>query len=285
MGQLPITKIMSEGHPHSIGAPGPRYRLYLDESGDHVYRDERAMAQLAHRFLALCGCFFQADHYVAFHDEWERMKRRHFPHSPDEPILLHRKDIIDRKGPFKSLREPDADRAFGEDLLRVVAEARFAMVMVIVDKALLRSLYPIPLNPYTEGFGVLLQRYCGFLNHANRRGDVMAESRGRKEDELVKNVYRDTYARGDLQHKAEFYQRVLTTKELKLERKPPNISGLQLADILANPLRQAILADRGLCQTEVSSFGRRLATAVEAKFCRDPYTGSVEGYGKLFVPK
>jgi len=285
VGQPLSPRIKSEPQPHPIGMTRPRYRLYLDESGDHVFRDEQAMAQPAHRFLALCGCFFQADHYVAFHDEWERMKRRHFPHSPDEPILLHRIEIIKRRGPFESLREPDADRAFSEDLLQLVAEAPFHIIMVIIDKHLLRSLYPIPLDPYTEGFGVLLQRYCRFLNHVNRRGDVMVESRGRKEDEFVKDVYRDTYARGDLQHKAEFYQRVLTTKELKLKRKPPNISGLQLADILANPLRQAILVDRGLCQTEVSSFGRRLATAVEAKFCRDPYTGSVKGYGKVFLPK
>jgi hypothetical protein len=41
--------------------PLERYRLYLDESGDHVVRD---FSNLAHRFLCLLGCWFRYDSRV-----------------------------------------------------------------------------------------------------------------------------------------------------------------------------------------------------------------------------
>ena len=50
-----------------------RYRLYVDESGDHTFN---LMEDPAHRYLALLGVWFrQADEYVAFADDLERFKR------------------------------------------------------------------------------------------------------------------------------------------------------------------------------------------------------------------
>lgn len=50
-----------------------RYRLYIDESGDHTYK---LLDDPSHRYLALLGVWFrQVDHYVAFADDLERFKR------------------------------------------------------------------------------------------------------------------------------------------------------------------------------------------------------------------
>jgi len=66
-----------------------RYRLYLDESGDHVFRD---LDKPQHRFLCLMGCWFHNVDYLSFHDALANLKARYFPHHPDEPIILHRED-------------------------------------------------------------------------------------------------------------------------------------------------------------------------------------------------
>ena len=47
----------------------------------------------------------------------EKLKQKHFPHNPDEPVILHRKDIINRIGPFWRLRDEVKEKAFDDDLL------------------------------------------------------------------------------------------------------------------------------------------------------------------------
>ena len=81
-------------------APPPprrtRYRLYIDESGDHTYK---LLDDLSHRYLSLLGVWFrQVDHYTTFAEDLDRFKREVFGPRPDAPVVLHRSDIINRKG-------------------------------------------------------------------------------------------------------------------------------------------------------------------------------------------
>jgi hypothetical protein len=95
--------------------PLERYRLYLDESGDHVFRD---FSQLAHRFLCLLGCWFKTESYLQFQRELENLKAIHLPHHPDEPVVLHREDMVNARGAFKNLRDAAKRAAFDNDLSR-----------------------------------------------------------------------------------------------------------------------------------------------------------------------
>lgn len=260
-----------------------RYRLYIDESGDHVFRDFGPGPQ--HRYLCLLGCWFAGQAYRDFHEKLEAFKQQHIPHSPDEPVILHREDIVGRRRAFWRLREPSVADRFDTDLLKVLQDSRFTMVAIVIDKAELQAQYATPAHPYHLALGFLLQRYCGLLNHINRRGDVMAESRGGKEDRTLKASYEWVYQRGAWQQRSEFFQRALTSKELKLKSKPANIAGLQLADLLAHPVRQMILHELRLDTRELSEFERRLSAAVTRKFNRHLYDGRVWGYGKVIFPK
>lgn len=262
--------------------PDETFRLYIDESGDHVFK---RMEDASHRFLCLLGCWFRGRDLRAFHEDLERFKQTHIPHNPDEPVILHREDIINRRKAFWRLRDVEVAERFDAALLEVVAVAEFRVVAVVIDKLTLNQLYPVPAHPYHLGMGFLLQRYCGYLNHVNRRGDVLAESRGGHEDRLLKDSYSRVYERGAWMTGAEFFQKALTTSQLKLKPKSSNISGLQLADLLAHPVKQAMLVERGLIPSPLSPFAGRLAAAVEKKFNRHLYQGRVEGYGKVFFPK
>ena len=84
-------------------ASGERYRLYLDESGDHVFRH---LDKPGHRYLCLLGCWFRAADYREFQPKLEQFKQAHIPHNPDEPIILHREDIINQRRAFWRLRSP-----------------------------------------------------------------------------------------------------------------------------------------------------------------------------------
>ena len=103
--------------------------------------------------------------------------------------------------------------------------------------------------------------------------------RGGEEDLQLKQAYKRAYESGTLHFSHEKFQIALTSKDIKIRPKSANIAGLQLADVLAYPVRQAILADKGLIPDPGDVFGKRVYEAARPKYnCREG-TGQVEGYG------
>lgn len=261
-----------------------RYRLYLDESGDHVYSE---VEDIPHRFLCLIGCWFQNPDYLEFHKLLEELKSQHFVHHPDDPVVLHREDIINRRKAFKILHNNDIHQQFDSDLLDVIEKAQFTVVAVVIDKLALRTAYgEQAAHPYHLAMGFMLQRYAGYLNHVNRVGDVMAEARGGVEDRLLSDSYTRIYGRGTWVTEGSYFQGALTSRQLKLKQKSANISGLQLADILGHPVKQYVLREHGFIgEEEFGEFARRLHLIVTKKFNAHLYDGRVEGYGYVLYPK
>jgi hypothetical protein len=101
----------------------------------------------------------------------------------------------------------------------------------------------------------------------------------------VKDSYARIYERGAWIRKGNFFQQALTSRQLKVKPKSANIAGLQLADLLSNPLRKAVLIDNSRMDTPLPPFATRILKAVEKKLNRHLYTGRVKGYGKVLFPK
>ena len=270
-------------NPSRPGRFEDRYRLYLDESGDHVFRETN---EIAHRYLCLLGCWFRNPDYMKFHEALESLKTRHLPHHPDDPVVLHRDDMINARKAFKNLREEAKRESFDAELLQVIQAADFRMVAVVIDKHELRRSYEeAASHPYHLGLGFLLQRFVGFLNHISRVGDIMGESRGGQEDRLLKESYTRVFERGVWMTKAHAFQSALTSRELKLKPKSANIAGLQLADLLGHPVKQWVPKHYGNIGSEPARFAQRLMQVAETKFNRHLYDGRVEGYGIVLFPK
>lgn len=259
-----------------------RYRLYIDESGDHGFN---LVHQREHRYLALLGIWFEVgDSYNHFAQRLQALKDRVFSPRPDDPICLHRMDIVYRKGPFGILRNPELASTFDRGLLELVTTAEFVMTCVLIDKKehgtkTYRRLF----HPYHYSLAVLLERYAGWLEMKNAEGDVMAESRGRTEDRQLREAFGRTYGSGTQFHSAGRFQRVLTSKKIKLKKKQHNIPGLQLADLLAHPVRREMIAQDQKRMNPKGDFGARLVEAARSKFNRHTSSGKVTGYGKVFL--
>ncbi len=259
-----------------------RFRLYLDESGDHTYHD---LDNEAKRYLGLIGCFIESEVYRAtFHPTLEALKQKYFPHNPDEPVIFHRKDIVNRHGPFKRLRDSVLQEAFNKDLLSFFKEQDYEIIMVVIDKkAHIERYQQAAFHPYHFCLVAMMQRYCGFLNFNSAQGDVLAESRGGTEDRQLKEAYRRVYNSGTHFRHAEFFQHVLTSKEIKLKQKIANIAGLQIADLLAYPLKQEILYENNRIPSIEDTFGQEICKAVIGKYNRQVYMGKIYGYNKIFI--
>ena len=259
-----------------------RYRLYIDESGDHTYYK---LEYPDKRYLGLTGIFIESEYYrTTFQPDLETLKQNHFPHSPDEPIILHREDIINRRGPFWRLRDTESERAFNEDLLLLIGEQDYTIITVVIDKKThIEKHHKAAYHPYHYCLDVLLERYCGFLNFHNAQGDVLAESRGGAEDQQLKRAYQRLYRDGTGHRDSKYFQKALTSVEIKLKPKSKNITGLQLSDLLAHPSKQEILIDEKRLDGLGDNFGRQICQNIQTRYNRHVYNGRIKGYGKVFL--
>jgi hypothetical protein len=264
-------------------ARAPRYRLYLDESGDHNYTDSEDVGM---KYLALLGVWFrQAPDYTTFAENLDLLKDAVFGKRPDKPVVLHRADIIRKNGPFGILNDPKKREEFNSGLLDLIKETNFKIVCALLNKKAHKAQYAHPFHPYHFCLAAILDRYCGWLNFKGGVGDVMAESRGKLEDTHLKQAHRSVYETGTLMFGSEMHQRALTSKEIKMELKRSNIAGLQLADVLAHPVKQMALNSKGVCLERISDFGKAIWNAALPKLNRNETTGVVEGYGIIWLRK
>lgn len=258
----------------------PRYRLYIDESGDHSLN---LVDNIAHRYLALLGVWFDQEKYVEFADNLDQLKRRFFGPRPDCPVALHRSDIINRKGPFVVLRDDALRQQFDDALVKLVSNSHFTLICIIIDKKQQPERYaglasPFSLHPYHFCLAAMLYRYCRWLLSKDSIGDAMAESRGKEEDLQLKNAYRNVYESGTNSLDHDAYQRALSSKEIKLQPKKACIAGLELADVLAHPIKTFCLREKTLNNDPPPPFAQRLSEAATPKFHVGP-NGTVENHG------
>jgi hypothetical protein len=258
------------------------YRLYIDESGDHTFGD---VEDAGKRYLGLTGCIIEGEEYRNhFQPELENLKRRHFDYDLDEPPILHRKDIINCSGCFWPLRDEAKCRAFNEELLVYFRDMQYRLITVVIDKKAHTERYgEAAFHPYHYCMAAMLERYAGFLNFYNAHGDVMAESRGGKEDRLLREAYRQVYQSGTQWRGSQFFNDVLTSRKLKIKLKILNIAGLQVADLLAYPIKQEILIEYGRIDDPGEIFSKEICNIVRGKHNRQVYQNRVTGYGKVFL--
>jgi hypothetical protein len=261
-----------------------RFRLYIDESGDHTYSD---LGHVGQNYLGLCGIMVEMPYAKdMLIPGLDLLKRKHFKMvDPDEPVILHRNDIINRKGPFRVLRDQKARKAFDADLLKLFSRLEYKVITVVMDKGTHLQRYDQSAwHPYHYCLLALLERYCGLLAHRGDTGDVLAESRGGTEDRQLKAVYRHIHQNGSFYQEARIFQKALTSRELKLKKKKDNIAGIQVADLLAHPSKQEILKDKNiLAQDGLGEYCQQIIDTIQPKYNRHLYSGRIDGYGKVFL--
>jgi len=258
-----------------------RYRLYVDESGDHTYGK---LEDTGRQYLCLLGIFIDQEIYrSSFHPSLEKLKQYHFPHSPDEPLILHRSDIINKRGAFGRLADSQKELQFNTDLLNFFANEDYRIIGVVIDKkSHMRRHGSAAFHPYHYCLAALLERYCGFLNFYNAQGDVMAENRGGTEDTKLKEAYRLLHSAGTQSRATQFFQKVLTSREIKLKPKSSNIAGLQVADLLAYPVKQKILVENKVINY-LDNFNKEICDVIDTRYNRHANEGRVSGYGWIFI--
>ena len=110
-----------------------RYRLYIDESGDHTTTDP---SDVGKRYLGLVAVAIpQGSSYAEFAKSLAELKGKHLRAHPDEETpILHREDIISRRKWFSVLRDEGCRAAFDADLVEWIVAAEYKVFGVVIDK-------------------------------------------------------------------------------------------------------------------------------------------------------
>jgi hypothetical protein len=255
-----------------------KYRIYIDEVGNP---DLESSDNPNHRYLSLTGVIVELSHVGSvIHPQMEAIKSRYFRSHPDDPVIFHRKEMVNAKPPFETLRDPVVLEIFDRELLELLSTWDYTVISVCLDKKKHKETYTTwRYDPYHYCLAVLLERYVFYLNRANSQGDVMAESRGGKEDRRLKDSFTRLWEHGTEYVDPPQFQRTLTSRQLKVKPKANNIAGLQLCDLVAHPSRNEILREHGQLGREMGVFANRIIEILRRKY--DQRDGRM--YGKKFL--
>lgn len=255
-----------------------KYRIYIDEVGNP---DLESSENPNHRFLSLTGVILELEYvFEVVHPQMEELKKKFFKYHPDDPLIFHRKEMVNGITPFESLKIENIRSDFDKDLLAHLREWNYTVISVCLDKKRHKDTYTIwRYHPYHYCLEVLLERFVFFLNQKNSKGDVMAESRGGKEDMKLKKAFYSLHEKGTHFVEAVQFHNTLTSKQLKVKPKSNNITGLQLADLLAHPSRNEILCEHNLLGKKIAPFARTVIEILRGKY----YQKDGHIFGKKFL--
>jgi len=259
-----------------------KYRIYIDEVGNN---DLESSDNPNHRYLSLTGLIFELNYVKdVVTPALEKLKQKYFPYHPDEPVILHRKELVNKKFPFDSLKDKIIEENFNSEFIQLLKDLDYLVVSVLIDKKEHKLKYQTwKYDPYHYCMEILIERFFFFLESVDSVGDVMVESRGGKEDMRLKKSYSKIFQNGTQFIESERLQKRLTSKELKVKPKMLNIACLQLTDLIAHPSRRFMFRKYDINEGKEFVFGDQIISVIEEKYYRGK-SGVIEGYGIKLLP-
>lgn len=202
------------------------YIVYVDESGDHSL----ASIDPDYPVFVLALCVFHKRHYAEkIIPAVEKLKFNYFGH---DSVVLHENEIRKQKGDFAFLSHRPTRDAFMSRLSSIMEASNFVLISAVVDKTRLSRSEGATSNPYHIALGICLEALREFLAEkwqGQLKTHVVVECRGKKEDAELELEFR-RICDGDNPG-----NRVLPFDVVFADKKT-NLTGLQLADLVARPV-------------------------------------------------
>lgn len=263
--------------------PSKRFRLFFDETGNgDLHAADKSPNE---RYLSITGIVIRQDHHDGYVTRRvNRLKADLLGASTENPIILHRRDIMRREGKFSPLRNEHIRKEFDARLAAIVAEVIAVAFTVSIDKVKHKSKYAVwQHSPYHYVMECLVERFVKWLEKHDRVGDVVGEARNLTHDKHLRRAYARLYRNGNTYHDRDRFQARLTTGELKLVNKDADVAGVQIADMLAHPAHRALKFTQ-LGEPQPDDYGTFLAKTLNRyAYDRHPEKGIV-GFGTKWLP-
>jgi len=258
------------------------YRLYVDEVGND---DLTHVADEAHRYLSLTGVAIRDDHnrdvlVPAMH----RLKADIFRHDADHPVVLHRTDIMGKKGPFGILADDDVRRAFDDRVFELLRDSSYTVITVVIDKKAMVGMKHWRKNhPYHYLMEILVEKYARWLVRKNDIGDIMPEERKGKKDKELERAYEHVRIWGTDFANPRLIEERIPSDVLRFRNKRDNIAGLQVCDLIAHPSYIDVRRRQRHAVNPGAYALRVIPLLLNTKYDRGPW-GGINGFGTKYLP-
>lgn len=258
------------------------YRLYIDEVGTD---DLGSVETDSERYLSLTGIAMEiGEARDNLSPKFASIKADLFDHDADDPLIFHRKKIVQCSGPFGCLRDDDLRAKFDDRIRSPMRDCNYAVISALIDKkAMLKKWNWANKQPYHYLMEVMVEKYAKFLKRKDSIGDIMPEGRLGKKDERLQAAFLAVKASGTYYASRDLLNKRIPSSNLKFRYKRDNIAGLQLADLIAHPSHMLIREAMGHA-VHLGAFCESLKQLLmEEKYDRG-WHGRVLGYGMKWLP-
>lgn len=258
-----------------------KYRLYIDESGTHNYSQSEKIDK---RYLALVGVIVSDEENLANLKPKILAIKRLLADDMDELPVLHREDIIAKKGVFRKLADPVIKQEYETLFFDLVDNSNYIVCTVVLDKKSHLNRYgDTAYHPYHYCLNVLLERYTFFLEENSAKGDVMAEARGKVEDNELREAYKVFYNDGTYFRSKYSIQARLTSSDIKIKPKSAGIEGIEFADLLSLASKLNTLHAYSQLANLTDNFCKVLIAKIQSKYRKDPTGQKTKGFGMKLI--
>jgi len=210
------------------------YLAFLDECGDH------SLVKIDRDFpvFVLSLVLVRREGYVdTILPKLNGFKLRYWDH---EGVNLHSRDIRKASGPFSILQKAERRTRFIDELSHLMDVLPYELFIVCIRKDTLCRQCANAANPYELALTFVMERLVSWLEQNDQASlPVVAEARGKNEDNALKAAFFDLTSRGTRSITSERFQERQFSLQFHDKRK--NIAGIQLADLCAHPAARHIL--------------------------------------------
>ena len=212
-----------------------RFIGFFDECGDHSMEKIDADFPLFALALVVVERRDYADQIIP---ALSRIKLRYWVH---EGINLHSRDIRKAIGAYAFLQDPKIRPTFMTEVSDFMTSMPFTLFLTCIRKQAHAEKYGNrAVSPYNVALVFTMERLLHFLqSHGETELPIVAEARGKNEDEDLERVFFRILSQGTDYHPAEQFKRL--TCPLVFRSKKDNIAGIQIADLCAYPCARHVL--------------------------------------------
>lgn len=203
------------------------YTVFVDESGtDNLknFKDED-------RYFVLAFCIFDKNYYsTKAVPTFQKLKFETFGH---DQTIIHGYDMMNCIGDFECLQDKKIRTIFLDRLTEIIESTNFILISTVIDKKRLKEQYIEPQNPYELALKYSLERLYNFMRERkqlNKLTHILIESRGKQSNLKLEEAFNKI--RSGKNWKQENFP-----FEIEFIDKKSNSTGLQFADLVADPIR------------------------------------------------
>mgnify|MGYP003313765145 CR=1 FL=1 len=213
-----------------------KYYMFVDECGD------QNLTSLDKNFpiFTLCGVLMSHSQLQVMEAGISALKKKYWG---DKTVILHSRDIRKCDKEFKILFDLDIKRRFYEDIDTILGEKD---AYSVVSCSILKESYIRQFGKFNDIYGqslsFLIERSIFYLDDVSNNADmhIIAEMRGKQQDQSLLNYYNRLRDVGTHWVTPERLQSHI--RKFDFLSKKQNVTGLQLADLIAYPITQHLLS-------------------------------------------